>query len=126
MVLLYVDDDAEDIEIFSQAVKEIDSTITCMVAQHGKQAIDMLRAGLIPDYIFLDINMPVINGREILREIRKDPDLKGMPIVMYSTAVSPGDADEYRAMGANHFMIKPNHYQELCDSISGILKSTRL
>jgi CheY-like chemotaxis protein len=123
MVLLYVDDDAEDIEIFTQAVKEIDSTITCMVAQHGKQAIDILHAGLVPDYIFLDINMPVINGRDILREIRKIATLNSMPIVMYSTTVSAGDANEYRAMGANYFMVKPNHYQELCDAISAILHS---
>ena len=123
MVLLYVDDDPEDIEIFIEAVKETDSTIRCLIAQNGKQALDILHADLIPDFIFLDINMPVINGKTILAEIRKDKKFKDIPVVMYSTTMDPKEIDEYKRMGASHFLIKKNHFQDLCDAISVILRS---
>src|SRR5687767_5219452 len=118
MVILYVDDDPEDIEIFIEAVKEIDGSITCMVAQNGRDAMDILRADLVPDFVFLDINMPVINGKLILKEIRKDKKLEKLPVVMYSTTLNLIEIEEYQKMGANHFMKKHNHFQDLCDALS--------
>src|SRR5688572_25878857 len=103
MIILYVDDDPEDIEIFIEAVKEADRSIKCLIAQNGKQAMDILHADLLPDFIFLDINMPVINGRVILMEIRKDKKFKDIPVVMYSTTMNPVEIEEYKQMGANHF-----------------------
>jgi CheY-like chemotaxis protein len=122
MVILYVDDDPEDIEIFMEAIKENDSSIKCLIAQNGKEAMDLLHSDLLPDFIFLDINMPVINGSAVLTEIRKDSRFKNIPVVMYSTSMSQIDIDEYRQMGANHFLIKHNHFQDLCDALSSILR----
>lgn len=120
---MYVDDDVEDIEIFCEAVKATDSSIKCLVAQNGKKAMDILHAELLPDFIFLDINMPVINGKSILTEIRKDKKFKDTPVVMYSTTVDPSEIEEYKKLGANHFLIKHNHFQDLCDALSMILGS---
>jgi CheY-like chemotaxis protein len=124
MMIMYVDDDVEDIEIFSEAVKTVDSSITCIAAANGKKAMDVLNADLLPDYIFLDINMPVINGKSILAEIRRNKKFKNTPVVMYSTTMNPEEINEYKALGANDFLIKHNHFQDLCDSLSAIL-STR-
>jgi CheY-like chemotaxis protein len=124
MVIMYVDDDVEDIEIFCEAVKAIDTSITCLVAGNGKKAMDVLNADLLPDYIFLDINMPVINGKSILTEIRRNKKFKNTPVVMYSTTMNPQEINEFKALGADHFLIKHNHFQDLCDSLSVIL-STR-
>jgi CheY-like chemotaxis protein len=123
MIILYVDDDEEDIEIFCEAVKAVDPSIKCLVAQHGKKAMDILHADLLPDYIFLDINMPVINGKSILTEIRRDIKFKDVPVVMYSTTMDGGEIEEYKKLGANHFLIKHNRFQELCDALSLILKT---
>lgn len=121
MIILYVDDDPEDIEIFIEAIKESDGATRCLIAQNGKEAMDLLHSDLLPDFIFLDINMPVINGRAVLTEIRKNTKFKDIPVVMYSTSISQSDIEEYRKMGANHFLTKHNHFQDLCDAISSIL-----
>jgi CheY-like chemotaxis protein len=120
-MLLYVDDDPEDIEIFVEAVKECDRTIQCLIAENGKRAMDILHSDLLPDLIFLDINMPVINGRVILNEIRKNKKFNDIPVVMYSTTMNPNEIEEYKKMGANHFLVKHNHFQELCDALTVIL-----
>lgn len=122
MVILYVDDDVEDIEIFIEAVKECDASIKCLIAQNGVEAMDLLHSDLLPDLIFLDINMPVINGKVILTEIRKDHKFKDIPVVMYSTTMNPSEIEEYRKMGANHFLIKHNHFQDLVDQMTAILR----
>jgi CheY-like chemotaxis protein len=122
MVVLYVDDDVEDIEIFVEAVKECDSSIKCLIAQNGMKAMDILHSDLMPDFIFLDINMPVINGKSILAEIRKDQKLNSIPVIMYSTTMNQSEIEEYKRMGANHFLVKPNNFQELCDAISEVLR----
>jgi CheY-like chemotaxis protein len=125
MVILYVDDDPEDIEIFIEAVKEFDSSIQCLVAQDGMKAMDMLHADLLPDFIFLDINMPVISGGAVLSQIRKNHKLDDTPVVMYSTTISHTDIEEYRKMGATHFLIKHNHFQALCDAVAAILRPVK-
>lgn len=122
MVILYVDDDPEDIEIFIEALKANDSSIKCVVAHHGKEAMDILDSGLLPDLIFLDINMPVISGKAILAEIRKHKMLEAIPVIMYSTSVNQAEASEYLRIGANRFLIKPNRFQDLCDAVSEILQ----
>ena len=121
MVILYVDDDPEDIEIFVEAVKEADPSMKCLVAQNGRHAMDILNADLVPDFVFLDINMPVINGRVLLAEIRKEKKFRDIPVIMYSTAMSSQEIEEYKAMGANHFLIKRNHFQDLVDALVEIL-----
>src|SRR5687767_4251619 len=123
MVVMYVDDDPEDIEIFIEAVRECDRSVQCLVAQNGKQAMDILHADLLPDFVFLDINMPVINGKVLLTEIRKDKKFKDIPVIMYSTSMDPREIEEYKKMGADHFLIKHNHFQDLCDAVSEILHS---
>jgi CheY-like chemotaxis protein len=57
MIVLYVDDDPEDIEIFIEAIKENNSSVNCLIARNGKQAMDILDSDLLPNFIFLDINM---------------------------------------------------------------------
>ena len=123
MVILYVDDDPEDIEIFEEAVKEINSSARCLIAKNGRRAMDMLQGELIPDLIFLDINMPVIDGKSVLLEIRQNEKFKNIPVVMYSTTVNSREIEEYKKMGANHFLTKHNTFQDLCNQLSGILKS---
>jgi len=123
MIVLYVDDDPEDIEIFVEALKECDRSAKCLVAQNGKKAMDILHSDLLPNFIFLDINMPVINGKVILMEIRKDKKFNDIPVVMYSTTINPGEIEDYKKMGANRFLVKHNHFQDLCDALSAILNS---
>ncbi len=123
MVILFVDDDVDDVEMFSAALKKVNHTVRCIVAYNGKQALDILHTGVIPDYIFLDINMQVMNGRETLRALRKDRRYKKVPVIMYSGVITPEEIIAYKKEGASRFLIKPQTFQDVCQSLEKIMTS---
>jgi CheY-like chemotaxis protein len=126
MIVLYVDDDSEDLEIFCEAVQTLDPTIECVVARKGEEALGILHSGLVPDFIFLDINMPILDGKTILSEVRKDERLATTLVVMHSMNMDAKEIEEFKKSGANQFLAKPDHFQDLCDSLSSILKTPHL
>ncbi|HEX8039813.1 MAG TPA: response regulator, partial [Chryseosolibacter sp.] len=76
MSILYVDDDPEDIEIFHDAVRTVDPSVEYITATSGGEALKFLNTTQsLPDYVVLDINMPRMDGKLCLLEIRKDPRL---------------------------------------------------
>jgi CheY-like chemotaxis protein len=114
-----VDDDTDDQEIFALALEEVDRSISCIVAQDGVQAIDMLsNQDFKPHYIFLDINMPRMNGMQCLEKIRKMSRLQDVPVVMYSTASDPVYYSETKRLGAAEFIVKPASIPALTDALS--------
>ena len=118
-----VDDDADDQEIFESALKEIDPAIRCIMANDGTEALLKLNSDktFAPDFIFLDLNMPGINGKQCLAEIKKDSRFKTTPVIIYSTTVSERDMEEINHLGAMTFFTKPSRFSELCTTLSGIL-----
>jgi CheY-like chemotaxis protein len=127
MVILIVDDDNEDCELFHEAINTVDSSIKCWTARDGKQAIHFLTKELVmpPDYIFLDINMPVMNGKDTLKEIKKNTRLRDIPVIMYSTTSDTREIQGYYQLGAHDFLIKPNNFNRLVEALSSIIISTR-
>jgi CheY-like chemotaxis protein len=101
-----IDDDTDDQEIFAIAVGEIDSGIKCISAFDGVEALEKLK-NFTPDFIFLDLNMPRMGGKEALREIRKIPALLHVPVIAYSTSSEVRDIEDMKKLGANHFITKP-------------------
>jgi CheY-like chemotaxis protein len=121
MIILAVDDDSEDFEFFFDAVKEIDKSIIVLKASNGQEALQILEDHvLMPDYIFLDINMPMMDGHSCLREIKSNEKLKDIPVVMYSTTNNSTEINKYKLMGAN-FLVKPHQLSKLVQSLSVIL-----
>lgn len=121
MIILAVDDDPEDFEFFFDAVKKIDENIIVLKATNGQEALQMLEEHvLMPDYIFLDINMPMMDGRACLQEIKKRDKFKDIPVVMYSTTNNATEISKYRVLGAN-FLVKPHQFNKLVQSLSVIL-----
>ena len=105
---LLVDDDEDDKEIFSLALTEADASIECFIASDGIEALAMLNdTNFIPDYIFLDLNMPLMSGKECLMEIRKQPRLRDTPVIIFSTSAAQKDILDTRALGASSFITKP-------------------
>ena len=127
MVVLIVDDDHEDCELFNEAIHEIDPAIKCWTARDGRQALNFLTTELIvlPDYIFLDINMPLMNGKDTLIEIKKNTRLRDIPVVMYSTTSDTKEIQGYYKLGAYDFLIKPNNFNRLVEALTSIIISTR-
>ena len=73
------------------------------------------------DLLFLDLNMPKVDGKKCLSELKKSARLKDIPVVIYSTSSLKKDIEETKAMGAVHFMTKPSAFRELCDAIGNVL-----
>jgi CheY-like chemotaxis protein len=122
MLILAVDDDREDLDLFCDVVTEIDSTIDVMRAESGEEALNFLltRAVTLPDFIFLDINMPRIDGRECLKAIRKEKLTKPLSVIMYSTSLSSADKVLFEKLNAK-FLTKASGYDQLRTSLQTIL-----
>jgi DNA-binding response OmpR family regulator len=121
--LFLVDDDAEDQEIFVDAVKEIDNSILCFCLHGGDDALQSFREQKdhLPDIIFLDLNMPKVNGKQLLAELKKIETLRNTPMIMYSTFFGENDIAEIKGLGAAHHLVKPTKFDELRNSLSFIL-----
>lgn len=107
MKILCVDDDPEDREVFIKILGEINPNIKVLQASNGLEAIKLLSTGELPDIIFLDINMPLLNGDQTLVEIRKDQRLKDIRVVIYSTSVNQKSIPTYFKLSAQ-YVRKPN------------------
>ena len=122
VVVLNIDDDPEDLEIFYKAVKTVNPLAKCLLARDAKEALSILRDTIVPDYIFLDIHMPMMDGKTVLAELRQNKKLEAVPVVMYSTRINPRETEEYSALGANQFLNKHNDFHGLCTSLETLLK----
>ena len=112
---MLVDDDIDDTELFTEAVVSVDASIRCLNAGDGAEALEKLYSKEVnkPDLIFLDINMPVMNGWQFLSRIKDDAELRGIPVIMYSTSSRASDFREALASGALCFFTKPNSFGTL-------------
>jgi CheY-like chemotaxis protein len=114
-----VDDDVDDQDLFIEAVNEVDKTINCMSFSSCEEALELMKSRKIdlPDVIFLDLNMPKLNGKQCLVELKKHADLRHIPVVIYTTSSEKKDMEETARLGAAHFLTKPNKFEELCRAI---------
>ncbi len=121
---LLVDDDLDDQEIFEICVKELTSDIKFLAVKNGIEAINLLQSdeSYIPDYIFLDVNMPKLNGLDCLKILRANERLLACKIYMYSTTSAHSSLEESKKLGADDFIIKPTKTTELKERLSKIFK----
>lgn len=118
-----VDDDIDDQELFIEAVNEVDSSIECLSASNCEEALDLLKNQkiVLPDMIFLDLNMPRLNGKQCLAELKRQSHLCHIPVIIYSTSSEKRDMEETTRLGAAHFLTKPNKFEELCKALSFVV-----
>jgi CheY-like chemotaxis protein len=109
--LLLVDDDEDDREIFLSVVQTIAPTIECRMATNGQDALNKLSQHPdLPDLIFLDLNMPLMDGRQFLREVKKHETLKEIPVIVLTTSSDKETITLSRSLGASDFITKPDKY----------------
>lgn len=118
------DDDADDRDIFMDAVKEIDHSIECLFAVNGEVALQTLGNDILekPELIFLDLNMPKINGKQLLRQLKQIDGLVHIPVIMYSTFFTETDIEEVKKLGAVYCLIKKTKFSDLSESLKEILQ----
>lgn len=116
--IFLVDDDADDREIFALAMAEVNPSYQCITAKNGIEALHKLKDGDVkPDYIFLDLNMPLMNGKQCLTEIKNRPECRDIPVVIYTTSSERRDKDQVLAMGASAFITKAAEIEDVISSL---------
>jgi CheY-like chemotaxis protein len=126
MTILYVDDDPDDRQIFQEAISAIDAGYVCITAQDGLAALSLLSDRKSPDIIFIDINMPLMDGKSCLTEIRGNKNTAHIPVIMCTTSNNPDERKKCEDLGASDFFLKPFSYREMKEIIASILKSVKI
>lgn len=118
------DDDDDDRTMFFEALLEIDNNVILRQAEDGQQLMDILNShpDPLPEVIFLDINMPKLDGFECLEEIKKDENLKKLSIIMLSTCSDPVSIKKAFDLGAAFYIVKPNTFDGLKSLIKNVLQ----
>jgi len=120
--ILLIEDDEDDQGFFIEAISGIQNIMLYHIAKNGKEAIDKLKnSEVLPDIIFTDINMPLMNGIECFLEIVKNPRTKNIPVVFLST--DTGQKALVVKLGAKGFIQKPTDNQTLSRQLSQMVMS---
>lgn len=119
MHLLLIDDNEDDLILLSDALSRCQMRVQTATAQCGEDALAYLHGegaqvgAPRPDLVLLDINMPRMNGFDVLEAIRKHPQTCQLPVIMFTTSDNPGDIQRAYAAGANSYLCKPLERKEL-------------
>jgi len=122
--MFIVDDDEDDKRLFMESAREVNEHISFVTASDGQEALRLLsdETNMLPDYIFLDLRMPRISGRQCLEAIRKDKRLRDIPVFIYTTSTDAKDSVELKNIGAVHFISKPADPSDVYYILSVVLE----
>lgn len=127
-ICFLIDDDEDDREIFQMALNNANDAFRCVTARNGVDAIQLIRQEyeFMPDFVFLDLNMPYMSGKECLEAIKQNERFHSTPIIIYTTSSYRKDVEDTKILGASHFLVKPPGLGELTGILSGILDKKEL
>ncbi len=126
VIILLVEDNPGDVRLVREALTEADWSVTLNVVGDGVEAIDYLRKqgrfteAERPDLVLLDLNLPKLGGREVLDDIKNDPDLKRIPVVVLSTSKAQQDVLLTYEGHANCYITKPADFDQFAKIIRTI------
>ena len=124
--ILLVEDSLDDIELTLHAFKLANLGNAVNIARDGVEAIDYLFGpnsdGKRPKLVLLDLNMPRIDGHEVLKRIKNDPATRGIPVVILTSSSEERDVMKTYQTGANSYIVKPVSFEQFTDSIRDIGK----
>ena len=127
--ILLVEDNSDHAELTLRAIAQATGLTDVSWVKDGEEALDFLHsrgrytdpaAAPRPSLILLDLNLPKIDGHEILRQIKTDAALLTIPVVMLTTSIRQTEADESYRLGADSFVTKPIHFAELVARVRAI------
>jgi CheY-like chemotaxis protein len=124
--ILLVEDDPDDVLLMSHVLRETATFSDLHVAMDGEEAMSLLRgeAGFagapVPDVVLLDLNLPKKDGRQVLAEIKSDPQLRRIPVIVLTTSAAEQDVLRSYDMHANAYVQKPVGYTGLLDVVRSI------
>jgi chemotaxis family two-component system response regulator Rcp1 len=123
--ILLVEDSPDDVEITRRALERGQVKNRLMVARDGQEALDILFAGgdgdaALPGLILLDLNLPKVDGREVLEKIKSDPKLKRIPVIALTSSTREEDVLRTYDLGVNTFISKPVQFEDFIRIITTI------
>ena len=123
--IVLVEDDEVDVMNVRRAFEKSHILNPLYVAGNGLEGLELLRSGKVPGkrrIVLLDLNMPKMNGLEFLRELRQDPELHGIPVIILTT--SNDERDKINAFDLNvaGYMLKPVTFANFCDTMTALNK----
>jgi len=114
--IFYVEDNPDDVTLMTLAFKKAGVEAKLEIATDGDKAIAALQNGAAdnpPSCVLLDVKLPTITGLDVLTWIRKQPNLKRLPVIMLTSSLLPGDINLAYDLGANSYLIKPSDLTSL-------------
>ncbi|MFS4418248.1 response regulator [Maribacter sp. 2307ULW6-5] len=115
MHIYLADDDADDRQFFVDALQELPLRSAVHHFDDGIHLMAqlMIKENPLPNVVYLDINMPLMCGRECLKKIRGTERVQDLPVIIYSTSFVPREVEAFKTLGANGYLQKPNSYNQL-------------
>lgn len=119
--ILVVDDDSDDQQFFREAMDMLAEKLYCQRADSGPEALHILEKLPSFDLIFLDLNMPLMNGFDLLSILKTDSKYKAIPVVILSTSDSHADIRKCMQLGAEKYLVKPCELEEMVSNLTEVL-----
>lgn len=108
-----IDDDVDDQEIFLSVLEHVAPSVRCVTALNGQEAISKLTSGEVkPDLIFLDLNMPLMNGKQFLKACTQIEKCRKIPVIILTTTSDGASIEETKRLGARDYITKPHKFSE--------------
>ena len=120
MRILMVEDNEGDIILTLEALTDMRINNTVTIARDGELAIKMLSEGFLPDLVLLDINLPKVDGKDVLAYIKTREEIKHIPVIMLTTSTSEEDILETYRMHANCYISKPVNYDKFSEVVNSV------
>ncbi|MBF0343474.1 MAG: response regulator [Nitrospirae bacterium] len=115
--ILLVEDDEDDFLLFSEAIAETNITHHVIWLQDGEAVIGYISKEQRPDLIIMDLNMPAMDGREVLRQLKSNPAFSCIPVIIMTTSGADEDIDFCYTTGANSYIKKPDSFPKLLNTV---------
>jgi len=121
--ILLIEDDEADQQIFSMVLQSIGPHLRCTVEEDAMRTLyQLMNAEMLADLIFLDVDLPGMTGIEFLRELKRNEQLKRIPVVVMSGVPNSDDERTIKELGALDYIVKPSKFSELKRILSTIIE----
>lgn len=128
LLCFLIDDDIDDQEIFNQALEIIDIDVVCVMANDGVDALEKINKNpsFVPDVIFVDMNMPRMNGLQCLENIKRINRFENVTLIIYSTSVDQKIIAQMQLLGIREFIEKPSNFNVLTAKLTQVFEELKL
>jgi CheY-like chemotaxis protein len=120
--IVFADDDEDDRAFFREAIEQLGANIRCETANDGLDLFEcLLTCTKLPDFIFLDLNMPRQDGKECLRQLKQDKRYEHIPVIIYSTSGIEDEVQKMMQLGAAHYIKKPTFFNDIKNALQLVI-----